>query len=79
MKDLLSLWSSQQPALLTTEQGRRRLLTLLLTLTEGTHLYPTPCELRLFELYALGEIPVEELVASLGPPEFVTQDLTHRM
>ncbi|TGE08133.1 hypothetical protein [Hymenobacter fodinae] len=70
MKNLLALWSSQQPDLLTTEQGRRRLVTLLLNLTEGTHLYPSPCELRLLDLYACGDISVEELLTSLGPPEF---------
>jgi hypothetical protein len=72
MKTLLALWSSQQPSLLATEQGRRRLVSLLKNLTEGTHLYPSLSELRLLDLYVSGELSVEELIVSLGPPEYVT-------
>jgi hypothetical protein len=47
-------------------------MALLLNLTEGTHLFPSPCELRLLELYVRGEIPMQELLVSLGPPEFTS-------
>jgi hypothetical protein len=56
---------SQQTSPLTTEQGRRRAVTVALTLTENTHLAPKHYERMLLEQFVRGELTIDQVVAKL--------------
>ena len=58
------------PPALTAELGRKRLVTLILNLTEGTLLELNSKERTLLEKYVRGEVTLDEMLACLPPPEF---------
>lgn len=53
-------------SLLATEDGRRRALAAVLTLTEDTRLAPSAYERELLDRFVRGELTLEQLEAHLG-------------
>lgn len=52
-------------SILATEDGRRRALVLVLTLTEGTRLEPLAYERELLDRFVWGELTLDEVEARL--------------
>ena len=55
----------QRCAVLATEQGRQRLVTAALKLTENTALAPKDYERTLLEQFVRGEMTIDEVIARL--------------
>lgn len=58
------------PPRLTAELDRKKLVTLVLNLTQGTVLAPRPKEKLLLEKYGRGEFTLDQMLARLPAPEF---------
>ena len=52
-------------SILATEQGRRRVLAFILTMTENTRLAPLRYERELLERFVWGELTLDEVEARL--------------
>lgn len=55
-------------SLLSTEDGRRRLLAAALTLTENTRLAPSAYERELLDRFVWGELTLDQVEARLEWP-----------
>ncbi|WP_426061491.1 hypothetical protein [Hymenobacter sp. B1770] len=53
-------------SLLATENGRRRALAAVLTLTENTHFAPSVYERELLDRFVWGELTLDQVEVRLG-------------
>ena len=57
--------NQSSPSLLETEQGRQRLVTAALKLTENTALAPREYERMLLDQFVHGELTIDEVIGCL--------------
>lgn len=55
----------QQPTLTSTEQGRRRLVTVALNIVKGTALEPKEYERMLLEQFVHGNLTIDQVIQRL--------------
>ena len=55
-------------SILATEEGRRRVLAAVLTLTDNTRLAPSRYERELLDRFVWGELTLDEVVVRLDGP-----------
>jgi hypothetical protein len=65
MTDSFSALTTRHPGALESEEGRRRLVASILTLTENTRLAPDTYEQELLEQFVRGEMTIDDVLSRL--------------
>ncbi len=58
------------------ERKRRRLVNLVIGLSQDTSLYPTPYELQLLDYYVCGQLTIDQVLDYLNTPRFAVLNVS---